>query len=73
MKLSDIMGAMELHMYAEVAMVIFMTMFVVVVVHILRRANAERFEQARFMPLDDENPVSPRFPERRSSDEDHES
>ncbi len=73
MKLSDIMGAMELHAYAEIAMVLFMAMFVMVVLYVLKRGNATRFEQARFMPLDDDNPVSPRFPARRPGDEDQDS
>lgn len=63
MSLADIMGAMRLHMFAEIALFIFLAMFLGVVVHVLRKKNKSRFDSARFMPLDDEHPQEPRDPD----------
>jgi cbb3-type cytochrome oxidase subunit 3 len=52
MKLSDIMSALELSIYAEVALVIFIGVFLGVVLHIWR--DREQFQQARLLPLSDE-------------------
>ncbi len=65
MSLVDIMSAMRLHMYAEVALLIFLAMFLAVVIHVFRRNNEPRFESARFMPLDDDNPQELRDPDGR--------
>lgn len=53
MKLSDVMGAMGLSMYAEVALVLFFVAFVAVVVWVSARTNQSRWEEARYLPLDD--------------------
>ena len=63
MSLSDIMGAMRLYMYAEIALFIFLAMFLAVLVHVLRKKNESRFDSARYMPLDDDNPQEPRDPD----------
>ncbi|MBI2219264.1 MAG: hypothetical protein HYU51_18445 [Candidatus Rokubacteria bacterium] len=47
------MPAAGLERYAEVALVIAILGFVVVVVALLRRKNQDLFERARHMPLDD--------------------
>jgi hypothetical protein len=56
MKLSDVMSAMELHVFAEVAFVIAAAAFAAVVATTFLRRNGEPFERARLMPLtgDDE-------------------
>lgn len=54
MKLSDIMSAMQLSSYAEVALVIFFAAFLAVVGHVLNRRNNATFERARRIPLDDD-------------------
>jgi len=56
MKLSDVMSAMELHVFAEVAFVIAAAAFAAVVVTTFLQRNREPFERARLMPLtgDDE-------------------
>jgi hypothetical protein len=56
MKLSDVMSAMELHVFAEVAFVIAAAAFAAVVATTFLRRNREPFERARLMPLtrDDE-------------------
>jgi cbb3-type cytochrome oxidase subunit 3 len=55
-KLSDIMGAANLAVYAEIALAIFFGVFIAIVFYVLRRKNRVKWEQARFMPLDDEHP-----------------
>lgn len=60
MKLSDVMSSMGLAGYAEIALVIFFTVFVGVVIHVYRRDLSPHFERASRMPLDDENPQDPR-------------
>jgi len=57
-KLGDIMSAMQLNSYAEVALVLFMAAFTAITVHVFRAGSAEAWEQARHLPLDrdpDEN------------------
>lgn len=60
MKLSDVMSSMGLASYAEIALVIFFTIFVGVVFHVYRRDMQPEFERASRMPLDDQNPQDPK-------------
>lgn len=53
MKLSDVMSAMQLAGYAEVALVIFFGVFVLVAIYVAR-GRKERFEHASRLPLDDD-------------------
>jgi cbb3-type cytochrome oxidase subunit 3 len=55
MRLSDIMSAMRLATYAEVALVLFMAAFFAIAVSVFRRRNADTWEQARHLPLDGEH------------------
>jgi hypothetical protein len=57
MRLSDIMSAMQLGTYAEVALVLFMAAFLAIGVNVFRRHNAGAWEQARHLPLDAEPPA----------------
>lgn len=57
MRLSDIMSAMQLGTYAEVALVLFMAAFAAIAVNVFRRRNADTWEQARHLPLDGEQPL----------------
>jgi hypothetical protein len=59
MRLSDIMSAMQLGTYAEVALVLFMAAFAAIAVNVFRRANANTWEQARHLPLDGEPAAAP--------------
>ncbi len=63
MHLSDIMSNMGLVGWAEAALVIFFAVFLIVAAQVLRKKNKQAFEQARYMPLDDENPQSDRTKE----------
>jgi cbb3-type cytochrome oxidase subunit 3 len=60
MKLSDVMSAMGLAGYAEIALLVFFAIFLGVVVHVYRREGRLQYERARFMPLEDEVPLDPR-------------
>ncbi len=52
MKLSDVMSAMHLAHYAEIALLIFFFVFLAVLVHVMRREPKERWERARYLPLE---------------------
>jgi cbb3-type cytochrome oxidase subunit 3 len=52
-KLSDVMSAMRLEIYAEVALVLFLIAFFLVLVQILASKNKSGWQRARFLPLDD--------------------
>jgi hypothetical protein len=60
MKLSDVMSAMGLHVFAEVAFVIAAAAFATVVVTTLLRRNRAFFERARLMPLAGDDEVTDR-------------
>ncbi|MFO7181160.1 MAG: hypothetical protein DIU78_020840 [Pseudomonadota bacterium] len=51
MRLSDVMSAMELHRYAEVALVLFMIAFAAVAIDVFRRKKS--LEPLRYLPLDE--------------------
>ena len=53
MKLSDVMSAMQLAQYAEVALVIFFGVFVLVVLHVMRRGLRQHWERAARLPLEE--------------------
>jgi cbb3-type cytochrome oxidase subunit 3 len=55
MKLSDVMSAMQLAHYAEVALIIFLFVFLAVLIHVLRSEHRDRWESARLLPLADES------------------
>lgn len=59
MKLSDIMSAADLAIYAEVGLVLFLAAFLGVVVRVLWPGRAEHYEKALMIPFTDE-PVAPR-------------
>jgi hypothetical protein len=54
MKLSDVMSAMQLTSYAEVALVLFMAAFAAIAIHVFRAGSAEGWEKARHLPLEPE-------------------
>lgn len=54
MRLSDIMSAMHLSSYAELALTIFMLAFLAIAVHLLRARDGATWERARFLPLEPE-------------------
>ena len=58
MKLSDVMSAMHLTIFAEVPLLIFLGVFIGVVIHLLE--GKEQFEEVRLLPLkrDESNEAS---------------
>jgi cbb3-type cytochrome oxidase subunit 3 len=60
MKLSDIMSASGLSWYAEVALVLFILAFLLVLWRIYRPSAKAKYDRAARMPLDDEHPQTPR-------------
>jgi hypothetical protein len=63
-RLSDIMSAMRLGTYAEVALVLFMLAFVAIGVNVFLRRNAGTWERARHLPLEPEHLPAPTPPTR---------
>lgn len=72
MKLSDIMSAADLAIYAEVGLVLFLAAFLAVVVRVLWPGRDDAYDKAVMIPLSDE-PVESRasipraFQENRAS------
>lgn len=60
MKLVDVMSASGLSMYAIIALVLFVTAFIAVVLMILAPGSSEKLSQASRLPLDDDSVRSPR-------------
>lgn len=60
MRLSEIMSHAGLAGYAEVALVIFFLVFVVVAIRVLSPRRRRDYAAAARMPLDDATPVEPR-------------
>jgi hypothetical protein len=54
MRLSDIMSAMQLGTYAEVALVLFLFAFLAVGLQVFRAREARCWEAARYLPLEPE-------------------
>ena len=54
MKLSDIMSAAGLSIYAEVALLIFLGVFLAVALDVF--SSARRHEAVRLLPLEDDSP-----------------
>lgn len=53
MKLSDVMSGAGLSIYAEIAMVIFMAVFIGIVIHLFRPSRRESLERHGAIPLDE--------------------
>lgn len=51
MKLSDVMSAANLAMYAEVGLCLFLLVFLAVVVRTFRRGSQAEFDELRRLPL----------------------
>ncbi len=60
MRLSDIMGAANLSVYAEIAMILFIVAFIAIVIRIFSPGRQQMYDAASRMPLDDEHPQTPR-------------
>ena len=58
MGLSSIMSGANLATYAEIALIIFFAVFMVVVVRTMRKSRDDEFDRAARIPLEDD-PVDP--------------
>jgi cbb3-type cytochrome oxidase subunit 3 len=54
MKLSDIMGNAGLAVYAEVALVLFLLVFLTLVIAVFRPSQKKRMDAASRLPFDDD-------------------
>lgn len=57
--LSDLVGGLELSAYPQVALVIFLGVFVLVLLRVFARSRKAEYERAATIPLEDA-PVDPR-------------
>lgn len=55
MKLSDIMGNAGLSMYAQVALVLFLGVFIAITIRTLLPSRRRELDEAAMIPLNDEN------------------
>lgn len=60
MSLSDIMSSAGLALYAEVALVLFLLVFIVVVVRLLLPSRRRELDEASRLPLDDDRSTTTR-------------
>ena len=60
MKRSDSLSAAGLSWYAEVALVLFMLAFLLVLWRVFKPSAKAKYDRAARMPLDDDTPQTPR-------------
>jgi cbb3-type cytochrome oxidase subunit 3 len=60
MKLSDVVAHAGLALYAEVALVLFLIVFVAVLFQLFRSSRSADLEAQRLLPLEPESPAPPR-------------
>lgn len=59
--LRDVVGMAGLVLYAEVGLVLFFAVFVLVAVYLFVTRGAPHWDEARYMPLDDDSPQRDRL------------
>lgn len=64
MKLSDIMSHAGLSVYAEIALVLFLGVFIVITIRTFAPSNRRALQEASMLPLDDGTLVTVHTPER---------
>ncbi len=64
MKLSDIMAAAGLSFYAQVALVLFLIVFVAIAIRTFLPSRSRELDEAARLPLEDEPVLRPRLQER---------
>ncbi len=64
MKLSDIMSYAELSNYAEVALVLFLGVFVAITIRTFLPSRSSELHEASLLPLEDDRVITPRTQER---------
>lgn len=53
MSLGELVSALRLHLWAEIALVLFLALFVGVLLYTFGRRRAPLFDRARHLPLDE--------------------
>ncbi len=56
MRLSDIMGRLDLSFYPQVALVIFLVVFAAVMLRVFSRSRSHEFNHAASLPLEEDSP-----------------
>ena len=69
MKLSDIMGNAGLSMYAQVALVIFLGVFIAVTIRTWAPSRRHELDDAAMIPLNDEHSVARSAPAPRAQED----
>lgn len=64
MKLSDIMSYAQLSVYTEVALVLFLGVFLAITIRTFMPSRTKELEAAARLPLEDDVVLTPRTPER---------
>ena len=60
MSLTDLMSGAHLDGYAQISLILFFLAFLVILWRVFSRRFSSTYERAARMPLDDENPQTPR-------------
>ncbi len=58
MRLSDIMSRLDLSIYPQIALVIFLVVFVCVMIRAFSRSRAAELDHAASLPLEDDAPTT---------------
>lgn len=64
MKLSDIMSYAQLSVYTEVALLLFLGVFLAITIRTFMPSRTKELEAAARLPLEDDVVLTPRTPER---------
>ncbi len=60
MKLSDIMSYADLSRYAEIALVLFLGVFIAITIHTFWPSRSKELREASLLPLQDDQVITPR-------------
>lgn len=59
MRLTDIMSGLNLSIYPQIALVIFVAIFTGVLIRVFSRSRKSEFERAANLPLNDDGDIAP--------------
>jgi cbb3-type cytochrome oxidase subunit 3 len=62
MKLSDIMSYAQLSWYTEIALLLFLGVFIAVSIHTFMPSRRQEHDEAARLPLEDDEVLTPRTP-----------
>lgn len=64
MRLTDIMSGLNLSIYPQIALVIFVAIFTGVLIRVFSRSRKSEFERAANLPLNDDGDIAPELQEK---------